>query len=197
MQFDPLPTNLPRVNKPRTTSTNFKANAVLILQAQHIFNHKLCHIFDENGKKESLDSLLKKDPTIWGCALSNEWGRLAQGNKHGVQATNTIIFIRKEEIPIGRAVTYASFVCDRRPLKPEPFRVRVVVGGGRLSYDEDAGSQATDLLETKLLINSTISDADKGAKFLSADLKDYFLGSPMVKPEYMKVHISRFPDDII
>ena len=75
--------------------------------------------------------------------------------------------------------------------------MRVVVEGDCLSYGEDAGFPATDLLETKLLINSTISDADAGAKFLSTDIKDYFLGSPMSKPEYMKVHISKFPDDII
>ena len=75
--------------------------------------------------------------------------------------------------------------------------MRVVVGGDCLSYGEDAGSPATDLLETKLIINSTISDADKGARFMSADLKDYFLGSPMLRPEFMKVHISKFPTDII
>ena len=88
-------------------------------------------------------------------------------------------------------------MCDKRPLKPEPFRVRIVVGGDRLSFDEDAGSPATDLLETKILINSTISDSDQGARFLSADLKDYFLGSPMSRAEYMKVHLSKFPPDII
>ena len=106
--------------------------------------------------------------------MSNEWGRLAQGNDYGIVGTDTIQFILCSEIPKCRDITYASFVCDKRPLKPEPFRVRIVVGGDRLSFDEDAGSPATDLLETKILLNSTISDADQGAHFISADLKDYF-----------------------
>jgi hypothetical protein len=48
------------------------------------------------------------------------------------------------------------------------------VGGDKLSYDEDTGSPAASLLETKLMLNSVISDAAKGAKFMSMDLKDFF-----------------------
>ena len=185
--------------KPRVTHSlpNYKALATQYLTCKAFLMPSVNHIFDENGKKETLDTLLKRDPLIWGRALSNEWGRLANGNKYGVIATNTIEFILKEDIPPDCDITYATFVCDRRPLKPEPFRVRIVVGGDGLTYGEDSGSPATDLLETKILINSTISDASKGARFMSADLKDYFLGSPMKKPEYMKVHIRKFSDDII
>ena len=72
-----------------------------------------------------------------------------------------------------------------------------MVGGDKLSYNEDAGSPAASLLETKLLINSVISDAAKGACFMSLDLKDFFLMSPMLNPEFMKIHIQNFPPDII
>ena len=71
-----------------------------------------------------------------------------------------------------------------------------MVGGDRLSYSSDTGSPAASLLETKLLLNSTISDAQKGARFMSLDLKDFFLVTPMMKPEYMKVPIKYFPIDI-
>ena len=198
LQISPSPSKIARVEQiPIPSMINYKALAVQVLQAQAFFQKKINHIYDVNGKKETLDSLLKKNPLIWGRALSNEWGRLAQGNKYGVQYTDTIEFITKEQVPANRDVTYASFLCDERPLKSEPFRVRVVVGGDRLSFDEDAGSPATNLLETKILINSTISDADDGARFFSADLKDYFLGSPMLRPEYMKVKISKYSEDII
>ena len=130
-------------------------------------------------------------------SLSNEFGRLAQGNKYGVRSTNTIDFIHKHEVPAGRDVTYASFVCDYRPLKREQHRVRIVVGGDKSSYPSDAASPATDLLETKVIIKSVISDAHKGARFLSADLKDYFLATPMNRSEYMKIAIKRIPEDII
>ena len=72
----------------------------------------------------------------------------------------------------------------------------LVVGGDRLTYDEDSGSPATDLLETKILLNSVISDAKNGARFLSMDLKDMFLHTPMDKPEFMKVQLKYFPQDI-
>jgi hypothetical protein len=52
------------------------------------------------------------------------------------------------------------------------------------------------LLESKLIINSTISDAHKGARFLSADLKDHFLASPMEENEYMRIHSKYFLKDM-
>ena len=61
------------------------------------------------------------------------------------------------------------------------------MGGDRLSYAEDSGSPAANLLETKVLINSVISDAKKGARFMTADIKDYFLATPMARADYMKV----------
>ena len=136
------------------------------------------------------------DRDIWMRSLSNEWGRSARGNKHGVQHTNTIEFISKNDVPNNRDVTHASFVLDCRPLKTEPYRVRIVVGGDRSSHPLDAGSPATDMMETKLLINSTISDAHKGARFLTADIKDYFLATPMQREEHMKVKYKYFPPDI-
>ena len=52
------------------------------------------------------------------------------------------------------------------------------------------------MMETKVLMNSTISDAAKGARFLTADIKDFFLASPMLHHEYMRVHIRHIPRDI-
>ena len=77
-------------------------------------------------------------------------------------------------MPNGRNITYATFVLDYRPLKSEPHRVRITVGGDKLTYANDAGSPAANFLETKLLVNSTISDATRGARFMSTDLKDFF-----------------------
>ena len=52
--------------------------------------------------------------------------------------------------------------------------MQIVVSFDCLSYNDDATSPAIDLLETKILINSTISELAQGACFLSSDLKDYF-----------------------
>ena len=156
------------------------------------------HIYDVSGRKQSLTNLLN-GPTkeIWFKSISNEFGRLAQGNVYGVKATDTIDFIHKHEVPLAQQVTYASFVCDYRPLKSEPYRVRLVVGGDRLAYFDDAGAPAATMLETKILINSVISGAKDGARFMSVDLKDFFLATPMAQAEYMKISIKNFPQDII
>ena len=182
-----------------STGTNFKHLAAQFLKQQHYVAQMMNHIYDVNGKKQSLDKLLngKDSETKWFPALSNEWGRLAQGNDSGVESTNTIEFISYSEVPADRKVTYVSFVCDHRPLKDEQWRIRLVVGGDKLEYEFDSGSPTTDLTETKVLINSVISDAKDGARFLSMDLKDMFLHTPMERPEYMKVPLKYFPPDII
>ena len=112
---------------------------------------------------------LRRGPqkTRWNRALSNEIDRLAQGNIRGVKGTDTIQFIRKEDVPRDRDVTYASFVCDHRPLKTEQWRVQCVAGGDKLFYPNDPASPAANLLNTKILLNSTISDAKRGARFAS------------------------------
>ena len=69
----------------------------------------------------------------------------------------------------------------------------MVVGGDKLLFEDDPGSPAALLLETKILLNSVISEAHLGAKFMSLDLKDYFLMSTMENPEYMKIHKCNFP----
>ena len=159
---------------------------------------KLFHIYDDSGKKLTLDKILKGDQAdLWNRSTSNEFGRLAQGNKYGIKYRDVMEFITKQEVPKTNKVTYASFVLNYRPLKAEPWRVRLVVGGDKLPYDDDAGSPAASLIETKLLINSVISDASKGAKFMSLDLKDFFLMSAMQSPEFMKIHKRNFPPDII
>ena len=179
------------------TGTNFRHLAAQHITAQNIFQPKVQHIFTADGKKETIDSLLNSlDKEIWTKSLSNEWGRLAQGNQHGVTSTDTIDFIHKYEVPTGCRVTYATYVVDYRPLKSEQYRVRITVGGDRLEYLDDAGSPAANLMETKLLVNSTISDAKDGARFMSADIKDYFLATPMKKSEYMKVQYKHIPEDI-
>jgi hypothetical protein len=149
-------------------------------------------------RKATIDTLLGgKDGEAWTKSLPNEFGQLAQGNNHSIVGTDTIDFIKRHEVPTDKKVTYGNFICDYCPLKSEPYRVRLTVGGDKLPYDDDAGSPAASLLEMKLLLNSTISDADKGARFLCADLKDHFLASPMKNPEYMRIKKYKyFPTDI-
>ena len=69
--------------------------------------------------------------------------------------------MHKSEVLLDKKVTYASFIYDYRPLKEEPYQTRITVGRDRLDYNDNAGSLVANLLETKILLNSTISDTQK------------------------------------
>lgn len=85
-------------------------------------------------------------------------------------------------------VTYAKMVCDIRPKKNDVHRTRLTVGGDRLIYPGNPTAPAASLIETKIMINSVLKDAAKGARFHTADIKDFFLQSILLDPKYMKIH---------
>ena len=157
------------------------------------------------GKAETLDSLLRgSDSTIWTRSLSNEWGRCMQGvgkntRPAGEQivGNDTMFFIKPADVPTGRKVTYATHVCTMRPGKSEKYRVRMAVGGDRLDAYQDVRSPAVGVTDTKLHINSVISDAARGARYCTGDIKDFFLGSAMAVYQYMKIHRRYLTPEII
>ena len=87
-------------------------------------------------------------------------------------------------------------MCDYRPLKPEPYRVILTVGGDRLEYLDDASSPAESLLESKILFNFTISYSRRGARFMSSDMKYFFFETPISRAEHMMICSKYFPPDI-
>jgi len=62
-------------------------------------------------------------------------------------------------------------------------------------FSGNAGTPTADLLTVKLLINSIIST--DGAKFMTMDIKDFYLNTPMARYEYMRLRIADMPDDVI
>jgi hypothetical protein len=55
----------------------------------------------------------------------------------------------------------------------------LVAGGDRVHYPRDAGTPTANPLTIKILINSIISTA--GAKFMTMDIKDFYLNTPMAR----------------
>jgi len=79
-------------------------------------------------------------------------------------------------------VTYGLITTLIRPEKiSEPNQTRLVAGRDRVHYPGDAGTPTADLLTVKLLIYSIISTT--GAKFMTMDIKDFYLNSPMARYE--------------
>ena len=79
-------------------------------------------------------------------SLSNEWGRLAQGNDRVIQGAETIEFIHQNQVAHDKSLTHAAYVCYCRPSKEESNRIRLLLGGDCLPHEDIAGSPASDLL---------------------------------------------------
>jgi hypothetical protein len=47
----------------------------------------------------------------------------------------------------------------------------------------------------KVILNSIIST--KGARCMTIDLKDFYLNTPMKRPEYMRLKMTDIPEEII
>ena len=194
MEFSAIP------RRYRTAAVNHIVRQRNIDYIEKLLQPTVCHIYNEQtGKRETLASVLQgPHKARWNQSLINELGRLAQGgNDPNLPSNDCIEFIPFHQVPKHKKVTYGQFVLDYRPLKADPWRIRIVVGGDKLEYEFDAGSPAANLLETKLILNSVISDHKKhNSRFMTCDIKDFFLASPMAEPEYMRLPVQYFPDFI-
>ena len=150
----------------------------------------------ETSKMLEYRQLLKhpRYSEAWNRSAANEFGRLAQGVGGRMKGTNTIFFIRKEEVPLDRRrdVTYIKFVCNVRTEKAEPNRTRATMGGNLVHYPDDVGTPTASLLLVKILLNSVISSP--GSKFATADIENFYLNTPLKRPEFSKVRLSDIPE---
>ena len=133
----------------------------------------------------------------WSVSSANEFVRLVNGVGGRIKVTNTIKFIRKREVPKDRRkdVTYGSFVCNMRPEKKEKERTIFVVGGDRINYPGEVATPTADMLVAKLLFNSLISTRD--AKFMTMVISNFYLMTPLTRPEYIRINLKDVPDEII
>jgi hypothetical protein len=132
---------------------------------------------------------------LWGKSYTTELGRLAQGIPGKSKGTNTIVFIKRDDVPIDRRrdVTYGRVCVNYRPEKADPNRTRLTVGGNRITYPGDCGTPTVDMITVKIHLNSTIST--KGARYCTIDLKDFYLNTPMERPEFMRMKLADLPED--
>ena len=96
-------------------------------------------------------------------------------------------------IPADRTVTYTRIVVDYRSQKDDPNRVRITVGGNLIDYPGELTTRTADLTTTKLMWNSVIST--EGAKYMTADIKSFYLETPLDRFEYMKMDLNLFPQE--
>jgi len=150
---------------------------------------------------------LRRDPRYkktWDTSYANELGRLCQGIGSGttptskrVAGTNTFFLIDYSDIPANKRkeICHTMVVCEVQPEKDDPDRTRITIGGSRICYPGDVGTNTASLELFKLLLNSVLSR--KGARFSTIDLKNFYLDTPMPDPEYVCIKITDIPTEFI
>jgi hypothetical protein len=76
----------------------------------------------------------------------------------------------------------------------EEYRVRGTYGGDRGDFVGDVTAWVADMTTLKLLLNAVISE--EGTDFACADIKDFYLGTPLAEKEYMRIRLDQIPQDI-
>jgi hypothetical protein len=140
---------------------------------------------------------IMKHPTLgppYTKGLDNELGRLCKGIRD-IQGTNTCFFVELTNITNDHKITCGKLVCDYEPNKTEKEWARLTVGGDRLDYTGDVATSTADITNFKILINSSLSIED--AEMMMLDIKNYYLGTPLPRYEYMRLPFSIIPDEII
>ncbi len=90
---------------------------------------------------------------------------------------------------------YAQLVCDARPQKKEKNCAWLVAGGDKVNYPGDCGTPTADILTVKLLLNSVVSTV--GVEFMTIDIKNFYLNTPLHRYEYLRLKLNELPDDVI
>lgn len=69
------------------------------------------------------------------------------------------------------------------------------MGGNLIDHPGEVSTPTADTTTAKMVINSTISTPD--ARYMCGDIKNFYLGTPMERYEYMKIPIALIPTEII
>ena len=84
---------------------------------------------------------------------------------------------------------------EYKPDKVYPNRSRLTVGGDRITCLYNVSTPTADLPTIKILWNFVLSTP--GAKYFTLDISNFYLVTPMDRPEYMRISFKIIPQEII
>eukprot|EP00957_Ditylum_brightwellii_P024356 1838002-Ditylum_brightwellii.AAC.1 len=152
----------------KTLSSAKYTEAVHRIALPHTFANAI--IDKESGQVMDYRHFIKsKFKDLWYRLCENEVGCLAHGIWNKEKGTNTIQFIKQDQIPEGEKPTSSKFVVDYRCQKTEKYCTRMMVGGNLIEYSGKVHMPNAALDITKLLFNSVTST--QNAKFCIVDIK--------------------------
>ncbi len=135
-----------------------------------------------------IDTKTAWDKDLWRLEESKELFRL-------LRDTPTMKFIDPASKPAARIASYYN---PQVKVKTKDGvivrRIRGTYGGNVSDFNGARSAQTADMQTVKLLLNAVISE---DAQFMTADIKDFYLGTPLPTPEYMWIKRAQLPADII
>jgi hypothetical protein len=99
-------------------------------------------------------------------------------------------------MPTNKQATYINPVCSEK-VKDDgtiKLRTRATNGGDRIDYPYATTAITAELESIKILINGMISD---NAAFSTVDLEDFYLGTLLPHPEYIRIPRKFIPPTVI
>ena len=84
---------------------------------------------------------------------------------------------------------------DYRPKKADPNCVRLTVGGNLFDYPHELITQTADITTSKIMWNSIISTIS--ARYACADVKNFYLCTPLNRYKCMRMPIELIPQEFI
>ena len=140
----------------------------------------------------------------WTMSCANEMGRLCQGRGRNsevtrkcVKGTDTFFVVNYNDIPVNIRIeiTYTSIICKVCPQKEDPNCTQITIGGNHICYPGDVGTPNASMELFKILVNIFLSC--KGARFVCFDINNLYLGTPLDRPEYVRIHQMDIPQKFI
>jgi len=114
-----------------------------------------------------------------------------------VEGTGTMRWIKPWEKPRESKATYYNPQPERKVKDGELIRrVRGTLGGNQGDpYLGEKAAYVADLTTIKLLLNLVVSTPK--AKFMTMDIKDFYLGTMLTRKQYMRLHRNQVPLETI
>jgi hypothetical protein len=139
---------------------------------------------------------LIKDPDAdeWYGANADEWHRLLRDSE---KLSQTLAFVPADTKPVTQKATYINLVATNKIKPPSTTptkRIRATAGNG-IEYPGQTSAETASLDTVKLLFNAVVSELD--AKFMTIDIKDFYLKSKLLRKEYAWVSLKQIAPVII
>jgi hypothetical protein len=131
------------------------------------------------------------------CEEKSEWIQAAAAEfQRLISDTKSMHFIDPKSKPRNRTASYYNPQCQIKIKEGKKvYRVRGTYGGNVTDYQGDTTAWTADLETVKILLNAVVSEEE--SEWMTIDIKDFYLGTPLSSPEYMWIDLWQIPPETV